>query len=140
MMMVEALACWGGHQAFPNLLRMFRPLSTTPSSLRVSSDWPGHCPCPQGFQLVPLLCQSRQEARSLLLLPPYKWLLFLTWPLSVASTQIELGILNIRLPPSPAKLSTPCPDSLGQVAGICLSSSGQRPQSPSPAIPSTPPG
>ncbi len=68
---------------------------------------------------------------SLTLLPAYKRLFsssgLSVQPSSVDSTQIELGILDIRLPPSPAMLSTPCPGSLGQVAGICLFSSLQLP-------------
>ncbi len=79
-----------------------------------------------------------------MLLPAYERLLSssgpLVQPLSINSTQIVLGILDIRLPPSSAMLSTPCPGSLGQVAGICLFSSLQLPHSPPPTVPSTPPG
>jgi len=64
-LMDEALAWEGGHQVVPNLHWVFRHLTTTPSSWRVSSDWPGHCPSPLDFQLVSsLLCQSQLEAFS----------------------------------------------------------------------------
>ncbi|XP_056602210.1 kinetochore-associated protein 1-like [Triplophysa dalaica] len=63
--MDEALAWKRGHRVVLNLHWVFRPLTTTPSSWRVCSDWPGHCPSPPGFQLVSsLLCQSQQEALS----------------------------------------------------------------------------
>ncbi len=108
----------------PSLLWVFRTLSTTPSRWRVSSDWPGHCPSPPGFQLVPsLLCQSQQKALSDAS-PSYEWLLSSSGlsdlPSPIDSKQIELGIFDIRLPPSSAMLSTPGPGSFEQVAGICL--------------------
>ncbi len=80
--MDEALAWKRGRQVVPNLLWVFRPLTTTPSSWRVSSDWPGHCTSPPGFQLVhSLLCQSQQEALSDA--SPSLWTAaFLKWPLS----------------------------------------------------------
>ncbi len=80
--MDEALAWKRGRQVVPNLLWVFRPLTTTLSSWRVSSDWPGHCPSPPGFQLVPsLLCQSQQEALSDAS-PSLRMAAFLKWPLS----------------------------------------------------------
>ncbi len=69
------------------------------------------------------MCQSQQEALSDAA-PSLRTAAFLKWSLSPTFinrfTQIELGILDIRLPPLSAMLSTPCPGSLGQVAGIYL--------------------
>ncbi len=63
--MDEALAWKRGRQVVPNRLWVFRLLTTTPSSWRVSSDWPGHCPSPPGVQRLPsLVCQRQQEALS----------------------------------------------------------------------------
>lgn len=42
----ETLVWTRGHQVVPNLLWVFRPLTTTPSSWQVHSDRPGHCPSP----------------------------------------------------------------------------------------------
>ncbi len=88
-------------------------------------------PLLQASSLCPLSCARANRRLSLMLLPAYERLFsssgLSVQPSSVDSTQIELGILDIRLPPSPAMLSTPCPGSLGQVAGICLFSSLQLP-------------
>ncbi len=135
--MDEALAWKRGCQVVPNRLWVFRLLTTTPSSWWVSSDWSLPLLCP-------LSCARGNKRLSLMLLPVYERLLsssgLLVQHLSINSTQFVLGILDIQLPPSSAMLSTPCPGSLGQVAGICLFSSLQLPHSPLPTVASTPPG
>ena len=80
---MDAALTWGrGHQVVLNLLRVFRPFTTTLSSWRVSSAWPSHCPPPPGFQLVSsLLCQSQQEALSAAS-PNLRTAVFLKWPLT----------------------------------------------------------
>ena len=65
----------------PNFLKVFRPLTTTLSSWRVSSDWPNHYSSHPGFQLCSsLLCQSQQEALSAAS-PNLRTAVFLKWPL-----------------------------------------------------------
>ncbi len=81
-------------------------------------------PLLQASSLCPLSCARANRRLSLTLFPAYERLLsssgLSVQPSSINSTQIDLGILEIRLPPSSDMLSTPCPGSLGQVAGICL--------------------
>ncbi len=97
-------------------------------------------PLLQASSLCPLSCARANSWLSLTLLPACERLLsssgLSVQPSSMDSTQIELGILDIQLPPSSAMLSTPCPGSLGQVAGIFLFSSLQLPHSPPPTVPS----